>query len=216
MNITETFCRIDDFCKSLTKSAPDLKKLAEKNPRRQRAERLSLSERMTIIILFHQAGYRNFKTFYQSYILRHFRNEFPDLVSYERFVALMPRTLLPLMALLQSLKGKSRGVAFVDSTTLKVCHEKRAKRNRVFAKIAKKSKSTMGWFFGLKLHLVVNEHGEIISLKLTPGNTDDRVPLPDMVEGMRGKLFGDRGYISQELVNKFLRNGLQRRCCTIL
>lgn len=209
MNITDLFCRIDDFCKALSYDQYSLNDQNQKKPARIQSERLSLSERMTIIVMFHQAGYRNFKTFYQGYILRYFSKEFPDLVSYERFVALMPRALLPLMAFLQSIKGKSNGVAFVDSTTLKVCHEKRAKRNRVFAKIAKKSKSTMGWFFGLKLHLVVNEHGEIISLKLTPGNTDDRLPLPDMVEGLKGKLFGDKGYISQDLAKKFLSNGLQ-------
>ena len=209
MNITETFCRVDDFCKDLSKNKPELKRLVERNPRRQRAERLILSERMTIIILFHQAGYRNFKTFYQGYILRYFKKEFPDLVSYERFVALMPRTLLPLMALLQSLKGKSKGIAFVDSTTLKVCHEKRATRNRVFAGIAKKSKSTMGWFYGLKLHLIVNDQGEIISLKVTPGNTDDRKPLPDMASGLKGKLFGDKGYLSKKLAEKFMSQGLQ-------
>lgn len=209
MNITETFCRVDDFCKDLSKNKPELKRLVERNPRRQRAERLILSERMTIIILFHQAGYRNFKTFYQGHIMHYFKRDFPELVSYERFIALMPRTLLPLMALLQNLRGKSNGVAFVDSTTLKVCHVKRAKRNRVFAEIAKKSKSTMGWFYGLKLHLIVNEHGEIISLKLTPGNTDDRKPLPAMVEGLKGKLFGDKGYISNDLVKEFLGKGLQ-------
>lgn len=208
MNITETFCRVDDFCKSLTEKTPELKKLAARKPRRQHAERLTLSERMTIIILFHQVGFRNFKTFYQGYILCHFRKEFPDLVSYERFIALMPRTLLPLMALLQNQKGKSKGIAFVDSTTIKVCHEKRATRNRVFAGIAKKAKSTMGWFYGMKLHLIVNDQGEIISLKLTPGNTDDRKPLPDMVAELEGKLFGDKGYISKELTKKFLENGL--------
>ena len=96
------------------------------------------------------------------------------------------------MALLQKMRGKSRGIAFIDSTTLKVCHIKRERRNKVFAGIAKKSASTMGWFFGFKLHLIVNDIGEIISLYLTPGNVDDRDPVPAMTKNLLGKLLGDK------------------------
>lgn len=209
--LTETFCLVDDFCKCLSGdvltaqllSAPGAK------PRRDQPEKLTLSERMMILILFHQMGWRNFKTFYNGYVCKHLHREFPDLVSYERFVALMPRTLFPLMALMQSMMGKSRGIAFVDSTTIKICHIKRERRNKVFAGIAKKSASTMGWFFGFKLHLIVNDIGEILSVHFTPGNTDDRVPLPKMVKGILGKLFGDKGYISKELSEKLLKQGLQ-------
>jgi len=209
--LTETFCVVDDFCKWLLDnvlttqllSAPGVK------PRREQPEKLTLSERMTILILFHQMGWRNFKTFYNGYVCKHLHREFPYLVSYERFVALMPRALLPLMALMQSMMGKSRGIAFVDSTTIKICHIKRERRNKVFAGIARKSASTMGWFFGFKLHLIVNDIGEILSIHLTTGNTDDRAPLPKMIKGLFGKLFGDKGYISKELSKKLLEQGLR-------
>lgn len=208
--LTETFCAVDDFCKALFKEAEAIPKLTTVDlPRREQPEKLSLSERMTVLILFHQKGFRNFKTFYNSYVCYYLRREFPYLVSYERFVALMPRTVLPFMALLQKMRGKSRGIAFIDSTTLKVCHIKRERKNKVFAGIAKKSASTMGWFFGFKLHLIVNDIGEIISLYLTPGNIDDRAPVPTMTKGLLGKLFGDKGYISKKLSEQLFQRGLR-------
>jgi IS5 family transposase len=108
-----------------------------------------------------------------------------------------------------TLMGKSRGIAFVDSTTIKVCHIRRASRNKVFATIAKKSRSSMEWFFGFKLHLIVNDVGEIVSLHLSPANTDDRKPIPSMTKGLFGKLFGDKGYISKSLSADLLKRGLQ-------
>jgi Transposase DDE domain len=208
--LTETFCAVDDFCKAFFKEAAAIPRLATADlPRREQPERLSLSERMTLLILFHQKGFRNFKTFYNSYVCYYLRREFPYLVSYERFVALMPRTVLPFMALLQKMRGKSRGIAFIDSTTLKVCHIKRERRNKVFAGIAKKSASTMGWFFGFKLHLIVNDIGEILSLYLTPGNVDDRAPVPAMTKNLLGKLFGDKGYISKKLSEQLFQRGLR-------
>jgi len=206
--LTKMFCLIDDFCKCLKASAEGKKLLGNSSVSR-RQEGLSLSERMTIIVLFHRMGWRNFKNFYNHYVCHHLRKEFPRLTSYERFVALMPRTLLPLIALMNKLKGKSRGIAFADSTTIKVCHIKRDKRNKVFAGIAKKSRSSMEWFFGFKLHLIVNDVGEIISLHLSPGNTDDRKPIPAMTKGLFGKLFGDKGYISNSLSAKLLQRGLK-------
>jgi hypothetical protein len=208
--ITETFCVVDDFCKAFIKQVETIPKLnPTRLPSHEQPEVLSLSERMTIIIMFHQAGWRNFKTFYNSHVCYYLRQEFPDLVSYERFIALMPRTLLPLMALVQKMRGKSRGISFIDSTTIKVCHIKRERRNKVFAGIAKKSASTMGWFFGFKLHIIVNDIGEIISLHITPGNTDDRAPVPKMTKGLLGKLFGDKGYISKNLSKHLFERGLQ-------
>lgn len=207
--LTEMFCLIDDFCKSMEESAEGRKLLGGDSDFVRRRENLSLSERITIIVLFHRMGWRNFKNFYNYYACPHLQNDFPRLPSYARFVALMPRTLLPLIVLMDKLRGKSRGIAFVDSTTIKVCHIRRAKRNKVFAGIAKKSRSSMEWFFGFKLHLIVNDVGEIISLSLSPANTDDRKPIPSMTKGLLGKLFGDKGYISNSLSAELLQRGLQ-------
>ncbi len=64
----------------------------------------------------------------------------------------------------------------------------------------------MGWHFGFKLHLIINDRGELLAFKLTPGNTDDHKPVPEMSEGIFGKLFGDRGYISQKELTSVIGN----------
>ena len=57
----------------------------------------------------------------------------------------------------------------------------------------------MGWFYGFKLHLIINHVGELVAFALTPGNVDDRTPLPEMLQRVFGKVFGDKGYLSQTL-----------------
>lgn len=164
---------------------------------------------MTILIYFHYSHYRDFKTYYLTYVCGNLKKDFPNLLSYKRFVALIRQTLAPLSAYLQSLKKTSDGIAFVDSTTITVCHPKRISSHKVFAGIAAIGKSTKGWFYGFKLHIVCNHKGELISCRITPGNIDDRVPLPVMVKNIFGKIFGDKGYISQALFDKLFALGLQ-------
>jgi hypothetical protein len=137
------------------------------------------------------------------------RAEFPDLVSYQRFVELMPSVLALLCAYLQSRFGSCTGIGFIDSTALAVCGNKRIRRNRVFRGVAKMGKTTMGWFFGFKLHLAINECGELLAVQLTPGNIDDRQPVPHLTQRLFGKLFGDKGYISAELFAELWDRGLQ-------
>jgi hypothetical protein len=72
-------------------------------------------------------------------------------------------------------------------------------QHRVFAGLARRGKTSVGWFFGFKLHLVFNDRGELLNMQLTPGNIDDREPVPDLVQELFGKLFADKGYISQAL-----------------
>jgi hypothetical protein len=78
--------------------------------------------------------------------------DFPNLLSYTRFLHKMSALVIPMCAYFQTVKGKPTGIAFVDSTSLKVCHNIRIPRNRVFDGIAKRGKGTMGWFYGFKLH----------------------------------------------------------------
>lgn len=85
----------------------------------------------------------------------------------------------------------------------------RAKRNKVFEGMACHGKGTMGWSFGFKLHLIIKHLGEIVSLKLTTGNEDDRKPVLDMAEAIWGKLYGDKGYISQALTGALLDKGVE-------
>jgi hypothetical protein len=129
-------------------------------------------------------------------------------VSYSRFVALIPRMIIPLLAYLQSRYGACTGISFIDSTSLEVCDPKRIHQHRVFALDAERSKTSMGWFFGFKLHLAVNDQGDLLACCLTPGNVDDRSPVPGMVKRLRGKLIGDRGYISAPLTELLFEQGL--------
>jgi len=154
---------------------------------------------MTIIVMFHSSSYRNFKAYYTEQVLTHYAGAFPRLTSYQRFVELMPSALVPLCGYLQTRKGKCSGISFIDSTSLKVCHNRRIHAHKVFEGCARRGKTSVDWFFGFKLHLVINDCGELLCVRLTPGNTDDRRPVPELVKELFGKLFGDKGYISQPL-----------------
>jgi Transposase DDE domain len=171
---------------------------------------MSASELMTILILFQQSQYRTFKAFYTQHVQQYWRDEFPQLVSYGRFVELMPSVLVPLTVYLHEHFGDCTGVSFIDSTALAVCRNARISQHRVFAFDAARGKTSVGWFYGFKLHLVVNDRGELLAFCLTRGNVDDRRPVPRLVTHLFGKLFGDRGYISQGLAEDlFVRQGLR-------
>ena len=207
MSLLKLFCNVDDFwqvCQTRWSGTM----LTPGAGQRVRRPRLSPSEIMTILIHFHQSHYRTFKAYYTEYVLIHCRSEFPALVSYNRFVELTPAVIVPLLAYLQQRQGNCTGLAFVDATAIKVCHNKRIPRHQVFAGIAARGKTTMGWFYGFKLHLIVNDRGEILACRLTPGNIDDRKPLPYLAKTLFGKLCGDKGYISQPLFDQLLAQGL--------
>jgi transposase len=208
MDIVTIFCDIDDFCQSLlAREHPQL--LAHSSSKKRRASSLSLSEVMTILVWFHASHYRTFKHYYLDSVLSGKRAEFPGLPSYTRFVELIPLTLLPLCAYLQTRKGQPTGIQFIDSLPIRVCHNRRIPSHKVFAGLAQRGKGSMGWFYGFKLHLIINERGEVLGLTLTPGNTDDRRPVVKLVRQLWGKLFGDRGYIGQELFEQLWTGGLQ-------
>jgi Transposase DDE domain len=192
------FCDIDDFCKGFE---PRYTQRLLQNGQRQRIRQsqLSLSEIMTIIVYFHRSHYRDFKHYYTTYVATYLRPYFPALVSYSRFVELMPRALVPLCGYLHTRKGRCTGITFVDSTSLAVCHNRRISRHKVFAGYATRGKSSMGWFFGFKLHLMVNDEGELLACRVTTGEVNDQVPVRRLARGLWGQLFGDRGYISQVL-----------------
>jgi Transposase DDE domain len=206
MSVLELFCDVDDFMLSFTPHLQTSQIAAGKQ--RQRAGQLCPSEIMTILIHFHQSHYRTFKAYYTEHVQVHLTSEFPHLVSYTRFVALIPSMLLPLLAYLQSRYGACTGISFIDSTSLEVCDPKRIHQHRVFATDGRRGKSSMGWVFGFKLHLAVNDQGELLACSLTPGNVDDRAPVPQMVQRLRGKLIGDRGYISASLTEMLFEQGL--------
>jgi hypothetical protein len=208
LSVLELFCDVDDFCQAFEPIW--YQSLVQQGTRqRDRQTRLVTSEIMTIVIHFHQSGYRNFKVYYTEYVQHHLRDEFPQLVSYTRFVELMGRVLVPLMAYLVQCKGRCSGISFVDATSLAVCHNRRIARHRVFEGLAARGKTSMGWFYGFKLHLIVNDRGELLAFQLTPGNVDDRQPVPTLARALFGKLFGDKGYISQALFEQLWEHNLQ-------
>ncbi len=208
MSLLELFCHVDDFWKQFSPYW-QAHTLEHQGNRHVRTPQLSMSEIMTIMIYFHQSHYRNFKAYYIRHISDQLNSEFPDLVSYNRFVELMPRVQLPLLAYFIHRRGKCRGISFVDSTPIRVCHNLRIPRHKVFSGLAGRGKSSTGWFYGFKLHLIVNDQGQILSFNLTPGNVDDRKPVPVMTKGLFGKLFADKGYISGRLFDELFAQGLQ-------
>lgn len=202
--LEEIFCVIDDFCKHFEQ---EQSKYALPNPKqkRKRSFQMNLSEVMTILTMFHFSHYRTFKDFYCNCILMHHKSEFPKAVSYNRFIELMPMTFMPFLVFINALTGEKTGRYYIDATKLPVCHNLRIYRHKVFKDVAKRGKTSTGWFFGFKLHLIFNDQGELMNFRLTTGNIDDRVVVEEMVENLRGWLFGDRGYISSKL-NKILKN----------
>ena len=202
------YCEVNDFCRVFEPQWAR-QQIEAGIKHRSRPSALTLSEVMTIIIAFHAAGFRNFKHFYIDFVCADHRDAFPNLVSYSRFVELMPSALMPLCAFLQTRYGCVTGIAYIDSTRLEVCHPNRAHAHRVLDQGATWGKTSMGWFYGFKLHLVINDEGELLALKLTAGNVDDRAPVPELTRGLFGKLFGDKGYISQSLFEQLYERGVQ-------
>ena len=212
MSIVSLFCEIDDFFLEYEKceSASCLPETSSVETR-GRPRRLHPSEVMTILIAFHQSNYRTFKHFYQKHVCVYYRAEFPQLVSYSRFVQLKKEVLRLLTFYLSTHTGTCSGISFVDSTRLRVCDNKRISSHKVFAqKISERGKTSMGWFYGFKLHLIINDTGDILDVALTPGNRDDRRLLWGMnpETPLHGSLYGDRGYISEDLREKLHKQGI--------
>lgn len=208
MSLLELYCHVDDFCQQ---SEPEWKskRLNDGAVHRERASELSDSELMTILIHFHQSQYRNFKAYYTQHVAVYLQGEFPKLVSYGRFVQLMPRVFSRLCAYLFSLFGSCTGVSFIDSTFIAVCDNRRIHQHKVFAGLATRGRGSCGWSYGFKLHLVVNDCGELLGCCLTPAHRADVKLLPKLTQRLFGKLFGDKGYLSQPMFEQLLQHGVQ-------
>lgn len=206
--ITEIFYLTDEFCKEFQKSIDGhlIGNTAKKKPKMEQ------SEVITILIIFHGMQFKNLKHFYLNYVQIHLTHLFPKTVSYNRFVELSQQVNLPMTIFLKTCcLGDCTGITYTDSTPIRVCKNKRIKRNKVFKGIAEVGKSTMGWFYGFKLHLIVNEKGDILNFVITQGNVDDREPLKNQkfVEKIKGKLYADKGYISAKLTQLLFVDGIQ-------
>ena len=207
LDVTALFVCIDDFCK-LYQSTVKSRLLPPPTGTRDRGGLLSLSEMLTIEIMFHVSPYKDFKHYYIYGIMHEHRDKFAKLPNYQRFVQLKKRLFLPLSILLHSLTGEKTGLYFADATSLKVCHNKRISQHKTFDSLAERGKTTMGWFFGFKLHLVINHKGQIMAAKVTSGNVDDRIPLAEITEGLTGKCYADKGYIGKNIFKILWNKGL--------
>ena len=198
MSVTQIFCDADDFCQRFIS---DWKKARlegeEKTPTRARARSVCESEIITRVVCYHLSGYRTFKGFYQRPVQKYWLADFPGLPSYNRFIEVMPDVLMPIAAFMQNRCGKGNGIAFVGSTPLCVCKNIRIPRHKTFKDVAGRGKPSTVWFYGFKLHLMVDGCGKTLSFSITRGNVDGRVPVPKRAKNIIGKLFGDKGYISR-------------------
>ena len=212
MKVIEIFCKVDDFCQELFhwRAQNTLLRIGGKS--RGPKARLSSSEMITILLFYHLSGFKCFKYYYQRLILGLMKDYFPQAPSYQRFVELIPRNTLILWLFLQShcREALASGIYYIDSTKLPVCDNRRIHSHKVFAHLARRGKTSTGWFFGLKLHMVVNHLGQMVAFHITPGNVSDNNHqlLHRLLKGLEGKCFGDKGYLSK-LFDQLLEQGLQ-------
>lgn len=207
--LVETFYHADEFCKELEKQVKFFKFPA--NRLRQRSYALTLSEIIAINIYYSFSGYKNFKDYYCNHVLVSLNSDFKNLVSYNRFVELQQKAYFPLMLFFKTFclrQYKCTGISFIDSFSLKVCHNRRISSHKVFKKFARRGKTSVGWFFGFKVHFVINEYGQILSLYVTPGNISDNNSkvLKTLSKDLLGSLFGDKGYIVGKEMQSYLQN----------
>ena len=205
--VTEIYCMADDFCKEFTLQQEKYMIKDMKTMHRNKPNRMSDAEIMVILILFHSGGFRCFKHYYKEYVCKHLKHLFPRQVSYNRFVELEKEVLLPMTIFIKRvLLGTCTGISFVDSTPLCVCRNQRILIHKTFEGLAERGRCSMGWFFGFKLHLIINDKGE----NFTPGNVDDWEPLEQgkFLKNIKGKLCADKVYIGQALFENLFLNGI--------
>lgn len=204
IDFTEIFCYVDDFFQELDKQTNSI---TQNNNKSGPKSRLNRSEVITIIVGYWQSSYDCFKNYYLKQIWIHHQRDF-QLVSYSQFIKIIGPHLPLLVLIFNSILDQCDGISFVDSSSIEVCKKYRISMNKVFAGIAARGKTTKGWFYGLKLHLIINRSGGIVKASFSPGNKDDRKQLELMIKNLFGKVFGDRGYISQKLFQQLLEQGI--------
>ena len=203
---TTIFTVVDDFCKIYEDRLRH--KLLRSNKQRNRTGKLSLAESLSIMIFYHFSPYKNFKTYYRHFIKN--SDLFRDPPCYERFIQIIPSLFLPLMFMMHYFSGKKTGIYYVDSTHFAVCKNIRISNHKTFASLAERGHSSIDWFYGFKLHIVINDKSEIFAVKITKGNRDDRKAFDDTAikKDLHGKVYADKGYISKNLFAKLYRKGL--------
>ncbi len=164
---------------------------------------------MTILVMFQISRFGDFKNFYTGFLVAYQACAFPQLPSYGRFVGLIHRAIFPLTILTQLRAGKQTGIYYIDSSCLPVCHLKRSRRHKTFDSIAEYGRTSVGWFLRLKLHIVTNNHGELLAFKITRGSRSDSEEEVPLLKSLKGLAFGDKGYIGKKIFEELLNGGLK-------
>lgn len=203
---TTIFSLVDDFCKAYEDWVKH--KLLSSGKQRNRGGKLSLSEEISIIIFYHFSEFKHLKIFY-----RHFGTDgkwFKNPPCYDRFIQIIPSLFLPIVIMMHYLSGRKTGIYYVDSTHFSVCKNIRISSDKTFKGLASRGHSSIDWFYGFKLHMIINDKSEIIAIKITKGNTDDRKAFEEMAirQNLKGKCYADKGYLSKDLFTRLFHKGL--------
>jgi hypothetical protein len=210
--LVEIYVNCDDFLKDFLKSYNQSKLGQYNNRKPTREPDLSPSEIMSIAIYYHLSGYKCFQYYYSQIVVKHLRSYFPNLVSYERFIALMPRVMPLLLIYLNYYRaGNPTGIYYADSKKLPVCHNRRIHQNKVFINQANRGKSSTGWFYGFKVFIAVNQYGQLMKCGFTQASKADNNFdwMTHFFNGFKGLMFTDKGFISAKAFEKLYENGLK-------
>lgn len=217
IELVKLYCQIDDFCKRFIPNWE--KRLIEDNNSKKRRRKirksykncLAYGEIMAILILYNSSSYKCFKYFYLDFALKNLKDFFPNMPCYDRFTSIQKKAFIPLLSFLLYIckKSKRTGIYYIDSTYLEVCKNQRIYKHKTFKGVAQRGKTSVGWFFGFKLHIVINQIGEILNLNVTKGNISDSKAVKSITKNLFGKLFGDKGYLGKELFEYLLKNNLE-------
>jgi hypothetical protein len=211
LKLTEIFINCDDFCQQF-----QLHCLQEGYEKEVKPRQMHESEMMTILIYYHHSGMKCFKYYYEQIISKALRSYWKKPYAYAAFVAQIPRVNLLLFAFLSACRLATTTEAnYIDSTPLVVCHNRRKQKNKTgrhpaFKNRARTGKTSTGWFFGFKLHAIINEKGQLVVFRITRGNVaDNNVDLlQKLTERLKGFLYGDKGYLTQ-LADKLKARGVE-------
>lgn len=197
----QMFMDLDDFCLAYEQHIQSKALPAQCDQRKVPTPELALGEILTILSFYHYSGFKCFQYYYEELILKDLHDYFPKAVSYHRFIELIPRAATPiyLFTQLRCLQARRTGIYFADSKKLPVCDNRRIHSNRVFQGVAKRGKTSTGWFYGLKLHLIINNLGEIVHFVFTAANVNDNTKsvLDHLLRDLKGKCFADKGYLTK-------------------
>lgn len=203
---TTIFTIVDDFCKTYEEWIKH--KFLNNGKQRHRAGKLSLSEAISIMIFYHFSQFKHLKIYYQCFVQS--GKEFKSPPCYDRFIQIIPSLFLPIIIMMHYLSGRKTGIYYVDSTHFSVCKNIRIGSHKTFLGLAARGHSSTDWFYGFKLHMIINDKSEIVAIKITRGNVDDRKAFEEMVtkKGLKGKVYADKGYLAKSLFNSLYQKGL--------